>query len=343
MFKRKRQIILRYLANECSLKEIQMVEQWMNADPEFKKEIESMKQIWNIQKKQKLNINMNAAWEKITSQAEMQYSPKRTGSKAGFMDWLVSPSFARAGKGFAFVMLVVIVMFASFQLITRIDQNPTQNLVAYNTVKVDTGKRLTLTLSDGSKVTLDAGSEFKYPTEFADTREVYLKGEAFFQVARDPKHPFHVHANQAMVKVLGTKFNVRAWEDINAVEVAVESGLVAFSNSSVITDSVLLSKNKYSFLSADGIPSEPVTINIQEYTSWMNNEKYFHNASLKEVVAQLERWYGYQFYVDDESVLDKKLTIHLKRINMDDIIELIAVLTDTRVERNDNEFRILKK
>ena len=85
-----------------------------------------------------------------------------------------------------------------------------------------------ITLSDGTKVKLDAGSSIKFPDKFEDDkREVFLNGEAYFKVTSDLQTPFIVHTNQAEITVLGTKFNVRAWDQTHKVAVVVVDGKVS--------------------------------------------------------------------------------------------------------------------
>jgi len=94
---------------------------------------------------------------------------------------------------------------------------------------VEHGKQAKITQADGTKITLDAGSVFQYPETFdGELREVYLQGEGFFEVAADVQKPFIAHAGNAEIEVLGTQFNIRAWEHNEEIRVVVAEGLVAF-------------------------------------------------------------------------------------------------------------------
>ena len=132
----------------------------------------------------------------------------------------------------------------------------------YNTIKVPYGKRFELKLSDGTNVHLNSGTSLKYPVRFikSENRQVFLNGEAYFEVTKDPKHPFVVNSNDMNVKVLGTKFNVTSYkEDAKTYTVLVE-GSVAASNKIVDNDEVILKPGNRAYFENKHIKSEPVDV-----------------------------------------------------------------------------------
>ena len=168
----------------------------------------------------------------------------------------------------------------------------------YNELIVPKGGEFTLTLSDGTKVWLNSQSKIRYPVIFNDiTREVYLEGEAYFEVAKDPRHPFHVNArNGVNIEVLGTSFNVRSYSDENIIETVLEEGSVRMSQGK---DSVILSPgNKATYL-----PNEPIrltTVNTELYTAWRHGQYIFMEESVENILKQLSRWYDIEvFYSND--------------------------------------------
>lgn len=169
----------------------------------------------------------------------------------------------------------------------------------YNELIVPKGGEFTLTLSDGTKVWLNSQSKIRYPVIFNDiTREVYLEGEAYFEVAKDPQHPFHVNArNGVNIEVLGTSFNVRSYTDENAIETVLEEGSVRMSQGK---DAVILSPgNKAVYL-----PNEPIqltTVNTELYTAWRHWQYIFMEESVENILKQLSRWYDIEVFYSNEA------------------------------------------
>jgi ferric-dicitrate binding protein FerR (iron transport regulator) len=146
-----------------------------------------------------------------------------------------------------------------------------------------------------------------------------------------------VHANHAVVRVLGTKFNVRAWQPDKKVTVAVSEGKVSLrSEEGAAGDVVVIVRGQASTLPESGRPSEPHPVDIDQYLGWMNNEVAFDDAPLQEILYQLERWYDVQFILSDSTLAEEHLTIHIQNKSIDDILELISVLTDLRYRHMGN-------
>ena len=204
-------------------------------------------------------------------------------------------------------------------------------------ILVPRGKKKTQTLSDGTRVLLDSGSQLSYSRKFGpDKREVFLNGEAYFQVNPDKMRPFLVYANHAVIKVVGTQFNVRAWERTRKVTVAVADGRVSLSlRNAESRGTVNISKGQFSELPEKGEPSKPLHDDIEKYRGWIKRDRTFTNTRLKEVLDQLERWYDVRFFVDEDLSVSARITIHLKDLPITDIARLIADIMglDTRFER----------
>ena len=130
--------------------------------------------------------------------------------------------------------------------------------VMYNTVSIPRGGEYRLELADGTKVWLNAATELRFPVNFTgDMREVYLKGEAYFQVKRDEKHPFIVHTSMGAVEVLGTSFNVRDYEDEREVVTTLETGKVMYVSGNT-REKVTLNPGYQVLEKADGYLCQPL-------------------------------------------------------------------------------------
>lgn len=167
--------------------------------------------------------------------------------------------------------------------------------MAYNTLRIPYGKRFALQLADGSTVHLNAGTSLKYPVEFkGERREVFLEGEAFFEVAKDKAHPFIVNAGDINIGVLGTKFNVSNYEEDDRAEAVLTEGSVSMFTKSQTFDPVsnkkLVPGEKGSFDRKSGnLTSKKVLTDA--YTAWVKGELYFHDMTFAQICKKLERRY----------------------------------------------------
>jgi transmembrane sensor len=166
-----------------------------------------------------------------------------------------------------------------------------------------------ITLEDGSIVTLEANSSLSYPEHFGDvTREVYLKGEAFFSVKKNPNKPFIVHAGEVTTEVLGTSFRVKSYEDKRTIEVAVVTGRVSvFKNSTekkrnglILTPNQQIVFNRETKEIVPSIVENPQVI----VSSPTINLMIFEEETLDKVLSKLTKAYGIEIFVENQ-ILNK--------------------------------------
>ena len=196
-------------------------------------------------------------------------------------------------------LLVAAFLIISLPFVWKLIQTSlsTRQTIEWNKILIANGEQKELTLGDGTQVLLDSGSFFEYPQDFSSkVREVSLAGEGYFEVPPDEKKPFIVNASHAVIKVLGTKFNIRAWQQTQKVEVTVAEGKVSLrSRSGAPEAAVLVSEGQLSILPLYGQPSNPVEVDIEKYLGWFNRNVVFVNTPLQEILDQLERWYDIRF------------------------------------------------
>jgi ferric-dicitrate binding protein FerR (iron transport regulator) len=165
---------------------------------------------------------------------------------------------------------------------------------AVNVLSTPRAGQFTLTLPDGSRVWLNNASSLRYPVSFTGaTREVQLSGEAYFEVAQDATHPFFVHttsgpAGPATIEVLGTSFNIMAYNDESAERTTLVDGSIRYIHAH---NSTLLKPDEQSVLDAKGNLKTLQHVNVAEITAWKNGYFHFDHASLETTMRQLARWY----------------------------------------------------
>lgn len=173
------------------------------------------------------------------------------------------------------------------------DKNSTIKELVYHTLKVPYGKRFNIVFSDGSKANLNSGSIIKYPVKFIENkkREVFLEGEAFFDVTENKNDLFVVNSNGINVEVYGTKFNVRNYsEDFNSDIVLVE-GSVGIKNSGILEETILKPGFRGS-VNKENFSVETTKVNTKIYTSWIDGEVIFRNETFSQILKKLERLYN---------------------------------------------------
>jgi ferric-dicitrate binding protein FerR (iron transport regulator) len=328
-------LLARYLSGECSNKEKENIEKWINLNSDNKRLMKFMKIAWSLSEIPAQESDIKNLWNGIAEKSGIKANKEQQDFKSpSIFKWPLKQNIVYRVMRYAAVLVIMISLpyfiFNGFQIPSWIPF--TSNLT---TVTVAKGNRQKVILSDGTNIVLDAGSEFKYPEEFdSDLREVTLKGEGFFEVKPNPQKPFIIHANNAVVQVLGTKFNIRAWKENKKVEVVVAEGKVSLnSKNRDFENAVILTRGFSSILPENGLPTKPQQIDINKRLGWMHNEVIFDNAPLSEILFQLERWYDVQFELADTSVAAEHLTVHIQNQSLEDILELIGALTDLHYQR----------
>jgi transmembrane sensor len=181
--------------------------------------------------------------------------------------------------------------------------------LVYNTLKIPYGKKFEVQLSDGTIVHLNSGTSLKYPVQFLknQSRQVYLTGEAYFEVSKDKAHPFTVNTQEVNVEVLGTRFNVNSYtEDISTDVVLVEGKVSLYKEKKTTENQVYLTPGlKGSNLRGQQkIITEPV--NTDYYTAWVKGSLVFKNASFNDIIKKLERNYNVTF-INKNKALGKEI------------------------------------
>lgn len=179
----------------------------------------------------------------------------------------------------------------------------------YNELSVPYGKTFNLLLADGTSVHLNAGSSIKFPVRFiqGSPREVFLKGEAYFDVERDETHPFIVSAQDISIEVLGTQFSVMSYPEDSSSQVVLVEGSVGMSLDNTSEQIVLTPGQRGVFDKKNkAIVTDEVSTSI--YTSWMHGELVFRHMTFEDILKRLERHYNVK--IDNQFIAAKEETFN---------------------------------
>jgi len=181
-----------------------------------------------------------------------------------------------------------------------------ENLNAYTVFSIPNSEMGSIILPDGTKVELNSSSELKYPLRFLNSREVFLTGEAFFDVKSDPHNPFLVHVNDFTIKVTGTRFNIKSYPDANS-ETTLEEGKIAVINDD---GNKIIELKPNENLVYDKTQNRIFVTNVDtnQKTGWRKGKIFLKNQTIDEMSKIIERWYNVRIVFDDESIKQVRLT-----------------------------------
>ena len=183
----------------------------------------------------------------------------------------------------------------------------------------------TVRLPDGSAVTLNHYSSLSYPEKFqSDKREVELNGEAYFEVSKDPKHPFIVQTETIDVQVLGTHFNVDAYHDNPDVKTTLLSGSVAVSNKSKSVCMILKPNEIAIYNKVEEKLTRKVLENAEDEISWRQGEFIFDDLPLQEIARELSNSFGATIHIADTTLQNYRITARFR--DGEDLATILSVL-----------------
>ena len=194
----------------------------------------------------------------------------------------------------------------------------------YNTLSTPKGGQYAITLSDGTKVWLNAASSLRFPAAFiGKSRVVELTGEAYFEVAKNPAMPFKVKVKNMEVEVLGTHFNVNAYEDENTVSTTLLEGSVKVTSGN---DHKTISPAQQVIMNENGSLNVADNVDVEEVIAWKNGELRFENTKVSKIMRQLARWYDVEIAYQG-NVPDVALSGIISR--KEDVSQLLEILEAT--------------
>jgi transmembrane sensor len=192
------------------------------------------------------------------------------------------------------------------------------------------GQKSVMLLPDGTKVWLNADSKLTYAKNFGerDLREVYLEGEAFFDVLSNPARPFIVRTSDLNIKVLGTSFNVKSYSDDGRIETTLVEGRVEIDKPTDFSrkdSKVVLRPNQKATFSKESHEIKIKEVAASEAVAWRHDRLVFKSESFSEVIKQLERWYNVSIRVEQNENLSCPLTASIEKESLEEILDFLAV------------------
>lgn len=210
--------------------------------------------------------------------------------------------------------------------------SPLESVLKYNTLETSERGKIELTLCDNTRVWLNAGSCLKYPDKFTgNLRNVYLSGEAYFEVSRNAEQPFIVHTGNGQVQVLGTQFNVNTRVDGESVATLVE-GCIKVRG--VSNDSVIIYPDQQVCWQSQG-NMRVISVDSRYYTAWRKNLFAFQDETLYRIISVLAEWYGFTFDFESIDLSNMRYTTMLEKSqNIENVLEILQRTGDFHFVKN---------
>lgn len=309
------QLITRVLANEASVEEQQQLELWRKQHTGHELQYKEMLHIWN---------NATPDWvdtEKAWKKFEQRLPQQSKGTLLNKIFRIAAAVILVSGLGLA---LGRYWMGSSLQTIQT----------AANEVKQ-------ISLPDGSTVWLNQQSLLSFEKSFkGDIRAVSLEGEAFFEVAKNPEKPFIITSEQSVTQVLGTSFNLNTRKGEEAT-LAVVTGKVSFSSPQTKNE-VIVVANESAIISKEGqaVKSDKSDLNA---FAWKTNTLSFNDASLKEVFASLEHYFGIKMAVEDERIYNCHFTGEFVKPTFKQVMDVIGKTLQLTYEKKGKQILVKGK
>jgi transmembrane sensor len=317
-------ILDRYLAGDASPDEERAVREWIMADPtrgELIRKIRAAHESRDVER-----WDTDAAWAKFSNrvrggQHRTTVIPLHPGA------W-----YTRTPVRIAAALLLTVGSYATWQVV----KSPRAQQPAMRELATPNGQRATATLGDGSRVILNAGSRLRYPADFGRApRDVYLEGEAYFEVTHDAARPFRVHARDGVAHDLGTRFTVRAYPELPRVDVVVTEGRVSLRrDQATATDSVVLGPGQLGRLADSGPPAVVTGVDVAAYTGWTGGTLVLEGLPLEEALPLLDRWFDVEIRVADRSLASRRIYARFRDESLTQVLDALSLALGARSERS---------
>lgn len=352
--------VRRYISRDYSEADEQFVRQWLDEDPSRKVVLKQLREVWEISGNLEIG-DVDRAWADLSQQTTEQ--KKKLSGRIGHFSKKTYHSSINTLMKVAAVLLVLAGSYGFYVYSVSMNSGnqAQQEQATYRTVSSQAGEQLHLRLKDGTKIVLNESSNIYYSDDYEEnTRNIFLEGEAYFEVNHDHPHPFVVYANNARIEDIGTKFNVKTNGGEEKTEVVVSQGKVKVSprksdgsngqmpvhaGEESVSDgsSVIVSEGQKVDVSAktEILTVEKADLNVA--LAWLENQLIFDSEPLSSVIRKIEEQYQVNIEVADSALYRKKLTAAFEKSqSLENVIKVLSISLDTKYFIEDQRIRLYR-
>src|SRR5258706_9011310 len=315
-------LLERYVAGETSAKDAELVREWLAADATHPQLLADLRLIKQVASDTPPPTSVDAAWMQAAKTLGIGRKPR------------VSRRLLMVTLAVAAVLIAVI-GGGGWRLLRRAPR--------WKEYATAAAQRMVVRLQDGTQVTIAPKSRVRYAADFGRVhRDLYLDGEAYFQVAPDSLRPLRVHTSGSLTEDLGTAFVVTAYAGQFTTEVVVTEGRVSLSRAETTSPAVVLGLRDLGRFEARGPATVRRGVDVDRYLAWTQGVLAFDGTPLGEVMPALERWYNVEIRLSDSALAARRLTATFQTEPIDLVMKRIALTLGIRVERGEGSVFLLR-
>lgn len=309
--------LIQYITGNLDETEASLVRQWINLSDENRQEFFRLKNIYSLSFSGNEHTDLTKEYETLREKIE-------AGKKLKTYNMLVST------LKYAAVLAITLLAVYFFEW-RKSKELPTEPLAVFHQVTAPPGQISEFIYADGTRIWLNSGTTLRFPAnQSKEAREIYLEGEAYFEVTNNEDIPFVVYSGPQIVKVFGTSFNIRAYSDMEYFETTLVSGSLGIQSANH-TGMVMLTPGEQLKFSLTGEKNIIQKVETYPYEAWKNGKLIFRNKLLGEIAADLERWYNVKISFHDEKIREFRFSgTILKYKPIDQILEAIKLTSPIR-------------
>jgi transmembrane sensor len=353
--------LLRFVSDQSALPEAEAIRSWIAADPDRQASIDELRAAWQSTPTVVPEWDREGVWGKLSAElaGAASKAPEEASRRVTTRRFAAHPALAprRWMSPAAKAATILILAGTGAALAVR----PWRaEPVEIREIATTHGQRTVMELADGSRVTLDAASRLRVPSDLGvvsrpllfwrahTPRRVELSGRALFDVKHDDARPFIVETATATTQDVGTSFVISAYPEARATEVAVVEGSVALWDRPAVSSTsaaqarddgprkspplMLLTAGDVGTFDTNGTATRRRGVALESYVSWTQGVLMFDQAPLRDVVAQLGRWYDLDIRLADSALGDRRLTAQVRTETASEALRRIGLTLDLKVE-----------
>jgi len=362
--------LVRYILCECSPEEHAETQRWIAQDPARVRAAESLEQLWRKQRTipappiDASEWDVDAAWHQFTTASLRDgHAPSRSAHEQRSLQLIPPTASATVGRRWtqrvvAIAAALVLAVSGSFLWHATMGRDRAARVAATDAdttgmreFRTARAQRAEIRLIDGTLVTLAPASRLRVAQSYnTGRRELYLEGEAYFEVRHDAAHPFLVYTSHGVTEDLGTRFVVRAYPGDSVVRVAVAEGAVALRRRGVRprepqADSAtpasqrtnaaavgVITTGHVAVLSLTGIARVRAVADLTPYVAWADGHLVFRDTPLRDVVTELGLWYGLDIRLADARLGQRVYTASFHDEPVSEVLRALEIALDVRAE-----------
>lgn len=273
--------------------------------------LEELEKKWNeIETDDSPGFNQKFTWNKIVERISSRGN--RSGSSFNLWNYIQKTA----------AILLLPLLITSISLFISGNKKNEKN--GWVDIQCPVGVRTEFQLPDGSKGFLNSNSSLKYPTNFTEERIVDLTGEAFFNVVKKDGKKFCVKTDKLKVEVLGTSFNVRAYQEQNEEEITLKTGRVRLLDKED-RELVVLVPNQQFILDKEKNQFKERKVDADSYTAWIEGKLVIEGERFEEVAKRLSQWYGIEISIEEEKLKSFVYYATFENEPLDEVLRLISI------------------